>query len=379
MKDSKSTTRECIAKQYEEPAKIFTQNVAKLGDVSGIQAPHIPIAGANYDRAEYKIAFVGMETYGWDDLERFINGMEVSPWQSVLKYQDWLNPIGILKGNGNATFWGFIIRFLETFYKIEHQKILNRRDPHPILSSFVWAETNAIERYHVTAEKNGVDREIWEKVKEYSKPLDNIEHLITATKPKVVIITDKWVSENYIFSDNDDAEILPKTKYFALKLVPDEDVKYQYYYLREQDAHVFVIPHPRWLGLHKLTDIYINSIIKIIEDYKIWKKLPQKEEDWQMLPTNKSSKKFKYEFVGNLANLLASNNMTMTGVELAMLFNTNRITPQSSKNYSTKNGRGILTKVVTLAYQDYMDKSDRQTAQNIAKVFRTKTNNIAWE
>ena len=68
-----------------------------------------------------------------------------------------------------------------------------------------------------------------------------------------MIITDKWVSENYIFSDNDDAEILPKTKYFALKLVPDEDVKYQYYYLREQDAHVFVIPHPRWLGLHILT------------------------------------------------------------------------------------------------------------------------------
>ena len=386
MKNSKSTTSECIAAQYMSPAHAFAEQVKMLGDIHGIQAPHIPIAGKNYDLCNYKIAFVGMETNGWDELENFIADMENSPSKAVLKCQDWLNPASILKHNHNATYWRFVIQFLETFYKIDHQRILNKQELHPALSSFVWAETNCIERYQVTAQRNGVDIKKWKQVKELSRPLDSIDLLIKATHPKVVIITDKWVNEDYILKEESLFDIFPEAKKpsFLIKVESDIEkrVKYNYYYLRDQDTHVFVIPHPRWLGLNNLVDCYIQSIMEMIKKYKIWSKLPESENDWKMPKVNKSSQDFKFKFLANLADLFASNNMTITSTELAQIFNTNGLSSRYG-DYSIDNGRGILTRVVKLAYKHYMDESHPDynpiVAQNIAKVFTNKYNHRAWE
>lgn len=383
MANSQSSTKERIYQEYHEKAIIFKNEVAKLGDeIKGIPAPHIPIAGKNYDLAKYKIAFVGMETAGWEDLDHFIEEMETNPSNAILACQDWLDPKLILKRNGNATFFGFIIRFLELFYKIDRKTITNKENLHPALTSFVWAETNSIERYHVTAAKNKVNKEVWEQVKKLSKPLDSINHLINATNPKVVIITDKWVCTDYILREENIHESVPESKEskkYAYSHQPDEKIPYQYYYLRDNDTHVFVIPHPRWIGLHKQTDAYIDSIISVIDTYKIWQSLPNEEADWIEKKNKALSTIDRYKFIADLSEFLVSHNMTLTGIQLAELLNAKGFRTKYGTKYKTISSRAMLSKIVEPAWNYFYKNKKYQIALNISKAFTDKNGNLAWE
>lgn len=41
-------------------------NQVKNLDVTGLPEPHVPGIGECYENCRYKIAFCGMETYGWE-------------------------------------------------------------------------------------------------------------------------------------------------------------------------------------------------------------------------------------------------------------------------------------------------------------------------
>ena len=59
-----------LIEQYAPLIGQFLDDIKGL-DVSGIPAPHIPIMGKSYEAAKYKMAFIGMETYGWTDINEF--------------------------------------------------------------------------------------------------------------------------------------------------------------------------------------------------------------------------------------------------------------------------------------------------------------------
>ncbi len=378
----KTTTRDRLREEYAKLVKIFAKNVKGL-NIDGIPAPHIPVVGNYYDECAYKMAFVGMETYGWGNITDFVDLAERSPKEAATMYESWFNAGGMVEHSGSGTFWGFIIEFLEHFYKLEKDSLKHKSKEgiyHEVLSSIIWGNSNAIERYEVTAKKQNVDIAEWRKVKEYSKPLDSINHIIkaanpTVTKPIVIFLTYKYVDENYIVQDSDIHKEIPETKYtYSYKHVyhcdGTKDIEFRYYYLRDQHTHVFVTPHPRWIGVHsgiKFTR-YIDALMQVIKEHKIWATLPKCIDDWKIKEENRSSSSYKYKFIAELADFLVDRNLVMTGEELQAMFNNNNIKRNKGGKYSEEGGRGIHT-VIRKAWNHYYNKGEYQIALNITRAF----------
>lgn len=363
------STQERIFEEYDVLISQFANEIKNL-NAEGIPSPHIPIANENYDKAKYKIAFAGMETYGWGDMNEFIN----HPQTYVRQTSKWFTSKGVLSQNGNATFFGFIIRFMEKFYHIDKSKILDRNNPHPILTSYVWANTNSIERYEVTAKNNGVSYDVWEKVKTSSRKLDSINHLISATNAKVIFIMYKHVNSDYVFKEEDFNETMgtiSDNSKIAFSCIPDASIPYKYSYLRDQKTHVFIMPHPTWIGAYSGIgfDKYIDSIMKTLSDYKILE-LPTKESDWEKpeVVINKSSIMYKRQFIASLAETLVLNNVSISGSELRNIFRANDIKTKYGTDYSDNGGRGIH-RLIANVWKYYYHKKDYQTAFNIARAY----------
>lgn len=280
-------TRVLLQHEYGELVKKIAEQVQGL-PTSGIPVPHIPIVGKNYDDCAYKIAFVGMETKGWppktskllvkDDFPTFCDLAKNAPEEATTRYENWLNENGMFEYREKSAYWLFIKHFLQQFYKIKNLKI-EKGKYHSIMSSFVWGNANAIERYEVTAKQKHVDKKVWQAVKKASRPFDSINHLIDATHPKVVIITYKAVDTTYITAGND---VQSEKHFFSLPNGQKRAIRH--YYLRNRDVHVFVTPHPTWMIRSKTGfKPYIKALIDPTQD--IWQ-LPQNEYDWKKKPTD---------------------------------------------------------------------------------------------
>jgi len=367
----KTTTREKLREEYACIVKSFVKNIKGL-DTDGIPAPHIPIVGETYDQCAYKMAFVGMETYGWGNIKDFIEIAEKSPHDAVTKYEGWFHAGGMVEHSKNGTFWGFIIAFLAKFYQIDEKLLKSKRDDgtyHEILSSIIWGNSNAIERYHITAQKKGADLYAWKKVKEYSRAFDSINHIISAAHPKVIFLTYKNVDKNYILKDKDVHKEIPETKY-VYSNKPDENIDYRYYYLREQQTHVFVVPHPTWIGAYSGIGFskFIDSLIAAIKKYKIWSRFPLSEDDWKQQEISTSSSLYKYHLIADLASFLIDKDLRMTGEELQALFNKNNIKTSYGTKYSEEGGRGIH-RVIKCVWKYFYNKGEQQIALNISRAF----------
>ena len=378
--------KERLKEQYAPLVEQFLKKIDEL-NVTGIPAPHIPIMGEHYGISKYKIAFVGMETYGWEDIDKFLNTARNNSGEAVFLMEDTINNLKHLKwagGNYHATFWGFVFKFLAKFYKVNFEDLVTNNTYPELLSSFVWGNTNSIERYKVSAESKGVDYATWELVKRASTCFDSINNIIKSVNPKLFFILNSSVEKDYI--QNDDVVrafgIPVENKKNVMRLTIDNDRKIIYYYLREYDVHIISMPHPTWMGLYSGfgIDSYIDIAMEIIHKYSIWNTLPEKYKDWKgaSQELNKSSISFKRELIANLAATLMKNNLVMSGKELQTLFNMNHILTQYGYSYSEGGGRGIH-KLITQVWKYYYDKHDYQTAYNISRAFVNQNGEYAYE
>ena len=277
MMEQKNTTREKLREEYSELVSKFAENVQGMG-IEGIPAPHLPVVGGNYDKCAYKIAFVGMETKETMKSRNCKTFVE-DPETAMSNYEKWLDESGMFKYREKSVYWLFIKHFLKKFYSIKEKELkIAKGKYHAIMSSFVWGNANAIERYEVTAKKKKVNIKVWKAVKEASKPFDCINHLINATHPEVVFITYKAVEKDYISKDKDD--LSEKMEYD----INGKKIIFRHYILRNQNTHVYVLPHPTWIKAYsgiKEND-YITALIKTIKAHRIWSKLPERIEDWEI-------------------------------------------------------------------------------------------------
>jgi len=277
--EQKNTTREKLWEEYSELVSNFVEKVKNLS-IEGIPAPHIPVVGGNYDMCAYKMAFIGMETRDTPkklNCKNFIDNRE----NTMQQFECWLDRSGMFpkKGRAKSAYWNFVKNFLKKFYSIKEKELkIAKGEYHAIMSSFVWGNANAIERYEVTAKRKNVDRTVWKKIKDASIPFDNINHLIDATQPKVIFITYKVVSQEYITTDN---EVCSEKQIFSVP--KGKEIAIRHYYLRNRDTHVFVTPHPTWMIRSKIGfKPYINALTKSIKEHNIWSQLPQSKEDWKI-------------------------------------------------------------------------------------------------
>ena len=377
--------RDRLIEQYAPLAEKFVREIDHL-NVAGIPAPQIPIMGQSYEKAQYRIAFIGMETYGWGDIEEFCETAKKDSTKAVILNEDAINSLEYLTWprNYTSTFWGFVLQFLARFYKIEFNDLVEKKICSEILTSFVWGNSNSIERYHVSAMPNNVEYHIWEKVKQSSIYFDSINHLIKSLSPKLILILNRNVEQDYITSDEvvRSLGVPVEKRKSVLSFDVNTKMKIRYHYLRDDNVHIIALPHPTWMGLYSGKSIaeYIEEVLKNIRDYRIWEHLPEKASDWEGKVVNhdKSSIQYKRLFLADLAKVLMKNNMVMSGKELQLIFNMNGILRQNGYNYSTNGGRGIHRLITQVWNYYYYQINDYQTAYNISRAFVNQNGDYAW-
>ena len=377
--------KERLMEQYAPLVEQFVKEIGEL-DVKGIPAPHIPIMGEDYVSAKYRMAFIGMETYGWEDMNVFLDAAKKYSGDAVFLMESTINDLEHLgwANNYHASFWGFVFKFIAKFYKVSFDDLVQKKAYPELLRSFVWGNTNSIERYHVTAESNAVNHETWEKVKKASICFDSINNIVKSVNPKLFFVLNSSVDKDYIQSDDAVRKLgIPvENKKDVMRLTVDEARKIVYYYLRDDDVHIISMPHPTWMGLYSGfgIDSYVDIVIDLIREYNIWGCLPEGHEDWkgEAQVIDKSSMSFKRAFLADLAASLMKNNLVMSGQELQKLFNMNGVLTQNGNAYSEEGGQGIHRVIANVWTYYYYDKKDYQTAYNISRAFVNQNGEYAW-
>ena len=376
--------KERLKEQYAPLVEQFVKEINEL-NVTGIPAPHIPIMGKNYVSAKYKMAFIGMETYGWEDINLFLKTARESCGDAVFLMESTINNfehLGWAK-NYHATFWGFVFKFIAQFYKVGFDDLVNQKAYPELLRSFVWGNTNSIERYHVTAASNAVDQKTWEIVKKASICFDSINNIVKSANPRLFFVLNSSVDRDYIESDDSIRQLgVPvENKKSVMKHVVDDKRKIVYYYLRDDNVHIISMPHPTWMGLYSGfgLDSYVDIAIDLIREYNIWDSIPESHNDWkgETQEINKSSISFKRALIADLAATLMKNNLVMSGRELQALLNMNHVLTQYGSSYSEGGGRGIH-RLITQVWKYYYEKKDYQTAYNISRAFVNQNGEYAW-
>lgn len=380
-----NTLRNRMIEQYAPLAEQFVEEIEGL-NVKGIPAPHIPIMGQNYERAKYRIAFIGMETLGWSDIEEFCEFVKSDSSRAVVLNEGRINSLEYLSWprNYTSTFWGFVLKFISKFYQVDFlDLIVNNTNPE-LLTSFVWGNSNSIERYGVNSEPNGVDYNVWEKVKQASVRFDSLNNLTKSLLPKLIFILNRNVENDYIMSDEmvRSFSVPIEKKKSVLTLDVNEEMKIRYHYLRDDNVHIIALPHPTWMGVYsgKSINEYVEEVIKIIERFQIWESIPQNSSDWEgvLVAYDKSSIEYKRAFLADLAKTLMRNNLLMSGKDLQLIFNMNGILTQSGCSYSTNGGKGIHHLISKVWEYYYYEVKDYQTAYNISRVFVNQNGEYAW-
>jgi len=253
-------------KNYEDYYKTLWQEFLfkiKDVDVKKCPEPHLPIYGEYYSKSEFKIAFVGIEAARSCDLEEYNSedgySKIIQDWKEndfdSLEYCNWA---------GQWNFWRFIFQFLGKFYNVDLEELKNHDSEHAqnILRSFVWANTNSIERYHITAEGKNVKYENWKKVKDASAIFDKAENILKTYKPKILLllnwrnVPDGWFPEGIGEPEENDKPPL------------------RYYYLKNSDTHLYWTKHPRALSTSIGYDVIIYEILQSIKSKNIFPTFP---------------------------------------------------------------------------------------------------------
>ena len=254
----------------------FVTQVEQSGvQTDGIPEPHLPVIGKNYEQCKYKIAFFGIDTKGWNELSDFIIDWHSDPQQALYGWKKPLDEMEYLKwcNNFHTSFWDFVIQFLCEFYHISSpEEYENYAD---IGTSFVWGNTNAIEKYD-NVKDSGVKEEDYDIVKNYSRIFDSADHVLKPIRPNVLIVLNWSEAEEWLTKFEDKSDVL------RIEL----DTHLLYYYIRSSNTHVFWTAHPRWLS--KEIHTMITKIIQKIREYNVWDILPEKPSDW-CLPMSQDS------------------------------------------------------------------------------------------
>ncbi len=364
------TEKERFYSTYSNLVQNFIKQIEKV-DVRGIPEPHLPCIGSDYLKSNYKLAFFGKETKGWGDLKAFMNDAKVDPVKAIqrnegefddLEFVDWTN-------NFKTSFWDFILQFLAVFYGISDMQALKINEKYyTLLRSFIWGNTNSIERYEVTAKGNEVPYDNWEKVKNASRIFDNPKYILEIYKPRVLFILN-W--------DEDEKWLTGSGSFIGPEKIDDN---LWYYHRRDTDTHVLWGVHPRYAAPNIGFPEYIDQMIETIKGKKAFLDGPSDEEYGRkkVEVEAKSSNAMieKKEYLYRLADFLRSQSKVMSGGELADHLNRNRMFTEYGTPYG--GGRGIYT-LIRAAWNYYTSIGQNKKAEAIAESFVNEGSEYAYE
>jgi hypothetical protein len=239
----KQTKAEVKAYYIEQIGKFFSE-IADIPDeeLKGLPAVHIPCLGFTGEMPE--IAFYGMETRSWFDMQEFKKSFFENPsaaYDSITK--DVFTPgfvIGCSRPHGNM-FWKYIISLMAGKYGLTFQQMRTETElkKHPL----IWGNILALERYHVSAKRNGVKLEIYKKVYDASALFNTLPdrhwgptYIVRACQPKFLFILYSGFNlQNWLRNDfGIEREKINKHLCCA--------------HIEETDTYVFKLPHPVFIN-----------------------------------------------------------------------------------------------------------------------------------
>jgi len=245
-----------MKKAYCELIDQFVDNLQSF-NAHGMPAVHIPIIGKRYNKSSTKIAFFGIETAGWHPFQEFMEKYagDGKNEGSTEKAYDYLvnstNPIDYLKWRNNFhnNFWDFIFNFLLKFYGLPISNYETNEKFFDILESFIWGNTNSLEGYNVSAEKQGAQYNDWDHVKKASKIFDTAKYVLDICKPDLLLILNWTEDEKWLTGDQ-------KTEHIELSS--------HIWYYKTSKTNVYWLANPRYIcspfgiGFDKTIEIVIN-------------------------------------------------------------------------------------------------------------------------
>jgi hypothetical protein len=217
-------------------------------DCSGIPFPWLPEYADEYDECveqKRKIVFIGIDTKRNDavsgnDLERFKELLKSDAERALFSW-DYEFDNEISKWANGNNFIGYMYQLVATLNNVDDwKKIKNQNtEKHKCISrSFVYANSNIIEGYAVSSEKNNVKLDNYKKIKNASVIFDKLSNIIQAFEPNVIIINN-WSIEKQYF-DGIDIKWIRYSDY----------IEYCFFYSKYNDQNILLIHtcHPRYMS-----------------------------------------------------------------------------------------------------------------------------------
>jgi len=259
-------TKEEIKTYYIEQLGKFFSKIADIPDeeFKGLPALHIPSLG--FTKEMPNIAFYGIETRGWDSMIKLRNLFNNDP-SSAYEYitTGIFTPEFVLYCvQQKSIFWKYVISLLASMCGITPQQLKTKDELQK--HSFIWGNIMALERYNVSAKRNGVKRHIYNRVYEESALFNTLPdghwgptYIVRACQPKLLFILDwqfkfkNWLKNEFAVEENKIHKHM------------------NYAHIEETDTYVFQLPHPvfinKRLGWHKtikqvLERLALNGEIK---------------------------------------------------------------------------------------------------------------------
>jgi hypothetical protein len=340
----------------------------------GIPRPFIPAWGKRYEQSMVKMAFIGLETCGFDPtLPKYIEQVQREEWDSsfdISKFQN-IDYVGWTAGKGTRyTFWGFVMYFLAALYNVKNWEVLKQRKHQNLLNCFVWGNASAIECWKSDGIPEGTDPKAHQIAREAAYPLNDFQHMQTIFTPNVSIIMCCRESCDQFLRNTDK------------KLLWDQEGVRLW---KSDNAIIFNMPHPNNMRYNKRADHYANIIRTGLKEHGWFQ--PMKEfmdydkETTELLNTfftkcRERAQNTK-EAVAFIATELRKQNARMTVRLLCNLLNELGYRTTYGTEYSAGRGSYRMIASAWKHYNDNLKKPD--IAENIALAFTKPNGEYAYD
>jgi len=356
---------------YQPIVDAFCRDIdLDLAGLDKIPSPFIPLYGSGYEKSAIRIAFVGIDTVGWQDgVKAFVTANRENP-KAWLGDLEWFHgKVHVSKwGNRRTTFWGFIMGLIADMYGIDDWGILKRGLRDDLLSSLAWGNVNAIEHFNSSSKGKGAPLDSWKLCREKSKPFLGVRPIIEAVRPNIMVILNASISPEGYFNG------------VAWEKCEDKD-ECRRYRLTDYGIDVLHVPHPnrmRWSGSESKCRSFLldglRSLGAVLEPGSMF--MGGIESPFAQHMASNAPKDDKYKAVEWIAAELSKSNCVMSGQTLADLLNKIGFTTNYGSPYS--GGRGTY-RLIRGAHNRLIRDGREKAAGVVARSFVKPNGHYAYE
>jgi len=228
--------QEKLKLNYKEKIGTFIKSMEGIR-TEHLPEPFLPVVGENYGGRYPKIVFWGWETRDAKRLSDWLDYVKSNEMNAFDWFADYFDEFAFVnwRSNFNNDFWSFNLKVLSAINGITDWQELYRNPSSysELLSSFAWANTDSIERYEVTAKKQGATKENWTKLKEASSIFDSAKLIIDSLEPDIIILVNWNKEEDWLLEG------------LNIKLESEPQDFLWYYKTENPTTQIFWTSHPR--------------------------------------------------------------------------------------------------------------------------------------